>query len=965
MSRIALPLLAGLSAAAAFAMPAWSQSVGLASAVNQSAHGALPGGTMRTITIGEDVIFNERVDTDRAGLVQILLKDGTAFTVAPNSSLTIDRFVYDPSSGDAKVAANLTKGVFRFIGGRTSKTPDGVNLATPVGTIGIRGAVVDISLQQEAGAAGVVAHIDMLFGKEVTLHDGKGHVQRIYTPGYSIVVHQGPGGTTAEVVKTPQGFGSQIQQSLVGGPGTHGGSPNLPTDQTVRLSGVPAENSNRSPVVNRPPVPQPRPPGPTDDPVTAIVQTAAVATTRQNVVSSAEEQSAAASPQPPSQQPETASQPPPAPTQEPPPGNEAPPPPVPTTDVGIRMMTSGSLYAGVISNPGAVGLTGGSTEEDQPVTLKVPAGSTLGTGTTTKGNLSLPVYADATFTVHTLTAADGATLNGVPLTGTVYSGSDGFAAYELAINGNSADPLYALAGTPLTDTSVLYNGDVRTYAFTADPIQQIPVPFMRADALGTDYSGAAINDYYVIEPAAGVNALPRMAETWLLIRGTGPSQVSGVGVNVGELWQDTSGALTFASATRASYRAAADQLPHIMTGGIDANAVHAGENQVFGSNGQYMVLNTGNILADDAGDFLSDQGLGQGYVGYGATHVLNLTGETPLDQIEQGNVPLRTFPSLGVVRGFAAGMEEGLRVDGSGYQFPSISGGDPNKVYLSVNGQNNSLGGEIEVGTSSTSLGVAFGDGVRGNDGRGDSMYINDGTFEANRNDSPSRTYLRDLDGYGNVIAEERELAGNHAGTYFVSGDQVRQPNILPPDGRLCQCDFMSWGWWGTYIQGAASADATQADWTSAVHLGTWVVGDIATAAEADTLAGRTGTFDGHALGNVLATVGGTSYNYIAGGDMHASWDFGARQGSMSVSNFDGRNFNGTISGQAGGEALFNGALTQDNLDASGPVNGAFVKNGQTIGAGIMGNFRLMNGDSTWGAVGIFGGARTSLTPNG
>ena len=82
--------------------------------------------------------------------MQILLLDGTTFTVGPNSQLTIDEFVYNPDTGDAKVVASLTKGAFRFVGARTSQTEGGAIVKTPVGTIGIRGAVSNISYDPAA-----------------------------------------------------------------------------------------------------------------------------------------------------------------------------------------------------------------------------------------------------------------------------------------------------------------------------------------------------------------------------------------------------------------------------------------------------------------------------------------------------------------------------------------------------------------------------------------------------------------------------------------------------------------------------------------------------------------------------------------------------------------------------------------------------------------------------------------------
>jgi hypothetical protein len=186
------------------------------------------GANVKTISLGDSVVFNQRIQTGGSGLVQVLLADGTTFMVGPNSDLVIDSFVYDPNAGTAQVTASFTKGVLRFIGGQTSKTPNGVTINTPVGTMGIRGAMVDVVLDPPRGTP---KHVDMLFGNEVTLEQGKKLLGRLYAAGYSLAL--GSGGNL-EVVKTPPGWSSQIQSALAGGPGTKGGAPKGPGDDDVK-----------------------------------------------------------------------------------------------------------------------------------------------------------------------------------------------------------------------------------------------------------------------------------------------------------------------------------------------------------------------------------------------------------------------------------------------------------------------------------------------------------------------------------------------------------------------------------------------------------------------------------------------------------------------------------------------------------------------------------------------------------
>jgi hypothetical protein len=222
-------------------MPAFAEQIGVAAAVNQQAEGTPPSGTVRTLSIGDNLVHNERIDTDKGGLLQVLLADGTTFTVGPNSQLTIDSFVYDPNRGTAKITASLGKGVFRFIGGKASKTPDGVRLNTPIGTVGIRGGIVDFFFGQ---GNEITPHIDLVFGRLVQLFHASGEAPRLYTNGYSIYI--GKDGKPY-IRRTPKDW-LTLFRSLIGGKsGKHGGANKLPTNSTIQQSNLPQSNSNTPP----------------------------------------------------------------------------------------------------------------------------------------------------------------------------------------------------------------------------------------------------------------------------------------------------------------------------------------------------------------------------------------------------------------------------------------------------------------------------------------------------------------------------------------------------------------------------------------------------------------------------------------------------------------------------------------------------------------------------------------------
>jgi FecR-like protein len=111
--------------------------VGVAAAVkNDVQRGGQP------LATGADVFTNERIRTGEASIAQILLLDKTALTVGPRSEVTLDRFVYDPAKGQGQVVVNAVRGALRFVTG--SQEPKSYTIRTPVGSLGVRGTIIDL-----------------------------------------------------------------------------------------------------------------------------------------------------------------------------------------------------------------------------------------------------------------------------------------------------------------------------------------------------------------------------------------------------------------------------------------------------------------------------------------------------------------------------------------------------------------------------------------------------------------------------------------------------------------------------------------------------------------------------------------------------------------------------------------------------------------------------------------------------
>ena len=117
--------------------------IGAAGAVAGRVEGALEGAAAgKVVESGQPLFQNEKISTNADGRLQVLLKDETVFTIGPNSSMVLDKFVYNPQN-DSGTISIAVKGFFRFVTGRIARRkPSEMEVKMPVGVIGIRGTMV-------------------------------------------------------------------------------------------------------------------------------------------------------------------------------------------------------------------------------------------------------------------------------------------------------------------------------------------------------------------------------------------------------------------------------------------------------------------------------------------------------------------------------------------------------------------------------------------------------------------------------------------------------------------------------------------------------------------------------------------------------------------------------------------------------------------------------------------------------
>ena len=204
-------IFAGIIAISSPIGVAHADKVGVAAAVNPDAFSSLSGSPKTQLNIGKSIFFNERINTAGSGLVQVLLIDGSTFTVGPGSDLVIDKFVYDPNKKTGEVVATFTKGAMRFVGGKISKNPDGVTVNTPAGALAIRGGMFMTNGKIFA----------FLFGENMTLTGKNGQSLTVFAPGNLIDA------TNGEIRETKPGDIAVLMAAL--SPGGNGGVNPSPT----------------------------------------------------------------------------------------------------------------------------------------------------------------------------------------------------------------------------------------------------------------------------------------------------------------------------------------------------------------------------------------------------------------------------------------------------------------------------------------------------------------------------------------------------------------------------------------------------------------------------------------------------------------------------------------------------------------------------------------------------------------
>ncbi|MHA1524632.1 MAG: FecR family protein [Alphaproteobacteria bacterium] len=127
-------------------------AIGAAEEVENKVSGTLADQS-RQLAKGDEIFANELITTDEDSTANLVFADETELAVGPLSSITLDKFVYDPDTKTGEIVFNATRGVFRFITGLGNKNI--YTIKTPLATIGVQGTEFDLVIDED-GEAGVL-----------------------------------------------------------------------------------------------------------------------------------------------------------------------------------------------------------------------------------------------------------------------------------------------------------------------------------------------------------------------------------------------------------------------------------------------------------------------------------------------------------------------------------------------------------------------------------------------------------------------------------------------------------------------------------------------------------------------------------------------------------------------------------------------------------------------------------------
>lgn len=902
-------ILMASAAAMALCVPvlaaAQTNQIGSVAALNSDVDGTPPSAAKRQLLIGEGLVQNELIESSPIGSGQFLFLDQTTLTIAKDSSIVLDKYVYNPDTKVGEFSMRMSRGVLRFIGGRITKNTDAV-VVTPTATIGIRGGMAIITVDPDGTTraqhiAGEYTRITTSNGEELFISRNNGMAEIIAGFGFGASSGSDSGsgenaGTTGSGAQTGGGednaagadtrqrsgpritylgvadreYISEVTRQLIGR--GKAGEKRKPQDPDVVASGIVVRNFGAKDVLSEQPIStsgEKVDNDGRDDEIFVVRNDEEVQFVRGLEVL----------PLPPT-------------------------PPVPLDGV------TGSAALDVT---GVDGLTtgGGPTF----IFEQVFEGSRIGV-TAAEERFSVPGEELGTFSFD---FGGGESPRG-PIGGNGFFDPDREFLYA-AIRTEGGATGYFLTGRPSGALPNAPAGQIRTRSYELAPdLFTDAAPFLPSNVQTSSVDAGT--DLLLIsnEGAGAAGGDAKALYGFLQIDGAGPGQTSGLGVLTGNVAEASTGTPEIASFFEGVFTDGAGGSSFVTSAVATVDDGQGGS--TFGPRGRYLALS-------NEGDFGNgDETL--------VSSAVNETGDSTLFGgatygARIGAVDANTLSrsSLGAttLNGYAAINSS----DSGGYSARNQFTDDV-EIILDITG--NSLAATLNldavlddgVGGAPTSITTAFG----GDDGA--SALINDQTFGA-----------RGAASGGAIQGVDATTSGA-----FVTAGLVGDGGVFP-QGTDTTPAHLTWGWWASSLNGGVAGTPEQN-----LHLGAWVAGDVTASANLPTTG--VATYEGFAavsgVENGQTFVDGASFalTYEFGNGGLGTVQFNGLLGDNPIVAVNGIGTAGNYSGVAGINA--NGRAGLIALD------GAFFNADGAPAGATAGGIDIVSNDQALRASGVFGGDR-------
>ena len=885
LAPMALSTALGLSAMPALA----AGQAGVASAVLPAAKGTPAAQAPRVLQVGIDVFQDERIETGSEGKAQMLMLDGSALTVGPNSDLVIDEFVYDPDAKAGKIAMSATKGLFRLVGGRISKkTP--MTLKTPTATIGIRGGIAVVTVTPEA-TTGV-----FVFGEQMTMSSG-GVEKSTRRPGSQMQATDANAPPSDPAPVAGGGLGAALDGLEGRGDSDGGAGAEKPTDNDVASSQVSSLGSAQAPAAVAPPAAQGGDSGPSEPTGGQSEDNAQVSTAQQN---QATDDAAGV-----------------------------------TDGRRVAGVDTSVTYAGrYISNPPFLNFDFDTARADVNTarTFSFTNGDISSgrfTATLSGGSIDLP----ATKSGEAFEFADTGTSSPFgAVSGTGFITSDGnFAYYTLKESGASNNPASIFGGLPFTGS--LPTSGIESFTLSPGFPGDYAIPFLDADFGGNFGTGSgalkSVSPVYVAHSDnAGVSNFSNDARTVfaygaVVIEGSGSSQKSAMAGWAGNSFEVSGDeGIAVSGFARSSVRRTASETA--IRGSIGGTTVPGdGINNFFGDTSADAFVLDANFF--DTGNPVRPTQTAAGFV-----QTLQNTAVSQKNYFqeqyavrtsnESGLGTSRTSRTLNGFTGFLVEVRTGFDSNGNGIVDESVfrtKSNDPQNLTIQTDATTNRAQATFLTSGSgsetSTTLTFEFGQLTGVSAAR--QAFIDDETFVLR--ESSQRNSLVDATTTTprSILLSER----------FISGFS----NTLPDGVSMCACNFLNVGFWASDLRLSGQTARYR------VHMAPFVAGELPSSGDIPSTGSAT------FVGNALINVRNGADKYLAASDYTHTWNFATRSGDVTLNNLDGKTYTGS---KTGGNVLTNTiSITSNDATRSGVIAASFFKNGSDPAGGVAGQIRIFD----------------------